>query len=192
MTNGAPCKGVRKGLKPGATQGAPRRARQTAVVAVLQFGTCDVAVPAHRAPPHPYIRQHICEGSGCTPPYGTIYDAYETVRRHHQSAAHAGRTDVDVWRGTAKRAARLQRRTECQSSKQQPPTIGARSEGRLAWPHAPSSSGHACKAPRPMKPRIVFGRAPGVYRLLLLEEFPEQAWSLAVTPGWGWGAASAS
>ncbi len=62
MTNGAACTRGRKGLGPGATQAAPRRARQTAVVAVLQFGTCDVATSPHRVPPHPYIRQRICEG----------------------------------------------------------------------------------------------------------------------------------
>jgi hypothetical protein len=42
-----------------ATHAAPRRARQSGVVAVLQIGTCDVAISPHRVPPRPYIRQHL-------------------------------------------------------------------------------------------------------------------------------------
>ncbi len=38
--------------------------------------------------------------------------------------------------------------------------LGARSEGRLAWPPPPSPSGHLCKAPRPRKPRVGFRTAP--------------------------------
>jgi len=38
--------------------------------------------------------------------------------------------------------------------------LGASAEGRLAWPQAPSPSGHLCKPTRPQGPRIAFRRAP--------------------------------
>jgi len=34
------------------------------------------------------------------------------------------------------------------------------SEGRLAWPQAPSPSGHLCKPPRPTQPRVALFSAP--------------------------------
>ena len=40
------------------------------------------------------------------------------------------------------------------------PRLGASAEGRLAWPQAPSPSGHLCKPTRPQGPRVVFPRAP--------------------------------
>ena len=38
--------------------------------------------------------------------------------------------------------------------------MGASAEARLAWPQAPSPSGHLCKPTRPQGPRVVFRRAP--------------------------------
>jgi len=41
-----------------------------------------------------------------------------------------------------------------------PLRLGASAEGRLAWPQAPSPSGHLCKPTRPQDPRVAFRRAP--------------------------------
>jgi len=75
---------------------------------------------------------------------------------------------VDVWRGSAGRDVGVRRRVSAKSPRQQPPAIGASSEGRLAWPLVPHPSGHLCKAPRPLNARVAFRRAPfGLVELLL-------------------------
>ena len=48
-SNGSACKSGRSDLRAGTRQASPRRARQSAVAAVLQIGTCDVDSDPHRA-----------------------------------------------------------------------------------------------------------------------------------------------
>ena len=60
-SNGAPCKGGRKGLKPGATQGAPRYSRQSAVVARMAACHSCAAETPHRVSLCPSIRQQLRE-----------------------------------------------------------------------------------------------------------------------------------
>jgi hypothetical protein len=45
-------------------------------------------------------------------------------------------------------------------SDSKPVRLGASAEGRLAWPQAPSPSGHACKPTRPLGPHIALRHAP--------------------------------
>ena len=104
---------------------------------------------------------------------------HTTRRRPNRCAAHPepfSSVDVDLWeiiwgsdpffvdvyvrRGTAERDVGVRRRVSDKRPWEQPPAIGASSEGRLAWPHVPSVSGHLCKAPRPQNPRVALRRAP--------------------------------
>ena len=62
VTNGSACNCGRMHLRALTTQASPRRARQSALVAVLPIVTCDVATPPHRVPPHPSIRPHPQKG----------------------------------------------------------------------------------------------------------------------------------
>jgi pyruvate dehydrogenase complex dihydrolipoamide acetyltransferase long form len=56
--DGAPCKGGRRDWGRGATQGAPRSSRQSAVVAVMAACHSHAAEPPHRTPPCPSTRKH--------------------------------------------------------------------------------------------------------------------------------------
>ena len=58
-SNGSACKSGRLDLRAGTRQASPRRARQSAVVAVLRIVTCDVDYAPHRAffPRPPNTRQ---------------------------------------------------------------------------------------------------------------------------------------
>jgi hypothetical protein len=179
MTNGAPCKGGRKGLGPGATQGAPRRARQTGVVAVLTIGTRYAAEAAHRVWPCPSIRRHQCDRRELHS--DDVYVRSHTRRRWFRMEGYSPtpRISVGVCRGAGERDARVRRRRKCQSARQQPPQIGARAEGRLAWPQAPSPSGHLCKAPRSSYPRVALPRIPA-----LAAPSVETAYRVLPCPGW--------
>ena len=86
-TDGAPCKGGRKGWGPEATQGAPRSSRQSGVVAVLPIGT--------HTPPNPHIAFRRA------PPYG---DRKNNLPKR-QAAARARRAKP----GATRRQARAQR-----------------------------------------------------------------------------------
>ena len=68
--------------------------------------------------------------------------------------------NVYVWRGTgdAMRGPSGVASDKRHGSNQ--PRLGASAEGRLAWPQAPSPSGHLCKPTRPQGPRVVFRRTP--------------------------------
>jgi hypothetical protein len=56
-SNGAACKGGRRGLRPEATQAAPRSSRQSEVVAVLPIVTHTPTPPISRLFPRPSIRR---------------------------------------------------------------------------------------------------------------------------------------
>ncbi len=143
MTNGAPCKGVRKGLRPGATQGAPRRARQTAVVAVLQFGTCDVAISAHRVPPHPYTRQH-------------LRDVHRHLRRRTNRASTSTTGKARPGRGASPWRMEGQCETRCGVSAAYRVTI-AKTATTGDWARGPRG---ALRGPRPQVLPATFARRP--------------------------------
>jgi hypothetical protein len=71
--DGTPCKGGRRDWGRGATQGAPRSSRQSAVAAVLAACHSHAAEPPHRAPPCPSIRQWGTHHVPTDPPYVDFY-----------------------------------------------------------------------------------------------------------------------
>jgi len=87
-TNGSACKCGRMHLGALTTQASPRRARQSALVAVLPIVTCDVAAPPHRIPPCPSTRTHSRKGDS---------PLFRRVKR--QCGTHATPPRVDFYTG---------------------------------------------------------------------------------------------